>query len=128
MNSRSYCNPLRPPRATDRRLVRLLAGLCWALACVLPAAADAPQWLRTASGATLPAYDEKTDAVLLYSDINVTVISTDKVKTQVRRAYKILRPGGREYGVAVVDVNPRRKVTSLHGWCIPAQGKGYEVK
>jgi transglutaminase-like putative cysteine protease len=27
-----------------------------------------------------------------------------------------------------VHFNPQRKVQSLHGWCIPAQGKDYEVK
>ena len=78
--------------------------------------------------APLPAYDEKTDAVLLYSETNVTVISTDKIRTQVREAYKILRPGGRHRGTVGVDFNPHRKIKSLHGWCIPAQGKDYEVK
>jgi len=78
--------------------------------------------------APLPAYDEKTDAVLLYSETNVTVVSTDKIKTQVREAYKILRPNGRGHGTVLVRVNPHRKVKSLHGWCIPAQGKDYEVK
>jgi len=78
--------------------------------------------------APLPAYDEKTDAVLLYSETNVTVVSIDKIKTQVREAYKILRPNGRGHGTVLVRVNPQRKVKSLHGWCIPAQGKDYEVK
>ena len=78
--------------------------------------------------APLPAYDEKTDAVLLYSETNVTVISTDKIKTTVREAYKILRPNGREHGTVAVYFNPQRKIKSLHGWCIPAQGKDYEVK
>jgi hypothetical protein len=76
----------------------------------------------------LPAYDEKTDAVLLYSETNVTVFSTDRIKIQVRDAYKILRPDGRHYGTVAVYFNPQRKVKSLHGWCIPAQGKDYEVK
>jgi hypothetical protein len=78
--------------------------------------------------APLPTYDEKTDAVLLYSEINVTVISTDKIRTQVREAYKILRPNGREHGTVYVNSNPQRKVRTLHGWCIPAQGKDFEVK
>jgi len=78
--------------------------------------------------APLPAHDEKTDAVLLYAETNVNVISADKIKKVVRRAYKILRPGGREYGTVFVSMNSNKKVTSLHGWCIPAQGKDYEVK
>ena len=54
--------------------------------------------------------------------------SVDKIKTHVRRAYKILRPGGREYGIVFVSFNAHSKVTALRGWCIPAQGKDYEVK
>ncbi len=79
-------------------------------------------------GATLPSYDEKTDAVLLYSEINVTVLSQDKIRKHVREAYKILRPEGREHGTVGVYFNPTRKISNLHGWCIPAQGKDYEVK
>jgi hypothetical protein len=79
-------------------------------------------------GVTLPSYDEKTNAVLLYSETNVTVLSVDKIKTRVREAYKILRPEGRERGTVGVYFNPGRKITNLRGWCIPAQGKDYEVK
>lgn len=56
------------------------------------------------------------------------MVSTDKIKTLVREAYKILRPEGRSHGTVFVSFNPQRKVKSLHGWCIPAQGKDYEVK
>ena len=92
------------------------------------AGGDAPQWMHALVGVTLPSYDEKTDAVLLYSDTNVTVISEDKIRTHVREAYKILRPEGRARGRVEVYFNRGRKITSLHGWCIPAQGKDYEVK
>jgi hypothetical protein len=78
--------------------------------------------------APLPSYDEKTDAVLLYSETNVTVISTDKMRTQVREAYKILRPEGRHHGTVKVPFDAQTKVNGLHGWCIPVQGKDYEVK
>jgi hypothetical protein len=96
----------------------------------VPSAAggDAPQWMHALMSAPLPAHDEKTDVVLLYSETNVTVLSADKIKTLVREAYKILRPGGRGYGTPYVYLNANRKVTSLRGWCIPAQGKDYEVK
>ena len=60
-------------------------------------------------GVTLPSYDEKTDAVLLYSETNVTVLSADKIRTHVREAYKILRPEGRERGTVDVYFNPRPK-------------------
>ena len=76
----------------------------------------------------LPAHDDKTDAILLYSQTSISVQSADKVKETVREAYKILRPGGREYGSVFVYLNSHRKITGLRGWCIPAQGKDYEVK
>jgi hypothetical protein len=77
--------------------------------------------------APVPAYDDKTDAVLLYSETAVTVVSAEKIKTTVREAYKILRPDGRSRGIVHVYFNPQRKIKSFHAWCIPAQGKDYEV-
>jgi hypothetical protein len=77
----------------------------------------------------LPAHDEKTDAVLLYAEENLTVLSPDKFRTVVRRAYKILRPSGRHHGTVVVPFDfLSQKITSIHGWCIPTDGKDYEVK
>ncbi len=106
----------------------MVAGIL-TLAPHIALAGDAPQWMHALVSAPLPTYDEKTDAVLLYSETNVTVVSADKIKTQVREAYKILRPAGREHGTVFVPFQiPAQKVTSLHGWCIPAQGKDYEVK
>jgi hypothetical protein len=84
--------------------------------------------MHSLAGVTLPTYDEKTDAVLLYSDTDVTVLSVDKIRTHVREVYKIFRPEGRERGVVGVHFNPGRKITNLRGWCIPAKGKDYEVK
>src|SRR5579863_6454635 len=109
--------------------IPLFAAVC-VLAVAIPAgAADAPQWMHAVVSAPLPPHDEKTGAVLLYEEINVNVVSSDKIKTQVRRVYRILRETGRERGTVFVDFNiPAQKVTSLHGWCIPAQGKDYEVK
>jgi hypothetical protein len=121
---RRRTNRLAAPRAL---LISL--GLSWIL-CMVPlaSAGDAPQWVHALAGVTLPIYDEKTDAVLLYSDTDVTVLSVDKIKTHVREVYKILRPEGRERGVVGVHFNPGRKITNLRGWCIPAKGKDFEVK
>jgi hypothetical protein len=91
-------------------------------------AGDAPAWMHALVTVPLPAHDEKTDAVLLYSERTVTVQSADKIKTTVREAYRILRPGGREYGTVAVSFNSHKKITGMRGWCIPAQGKDYEVK
>ncbi len=102
----------------------------WIMGYAQPAAAagDAPQWMHALVNAPLPPHDEKTDAVLLYSETNVSVYSADRIKTVVREAYKILRPQGRDRGTVIVYLNSNRKVTRLHGWCIPAQGKDYEAK
>src|SRR6266550_8546294 len=103
------------------------------VACILGFAApaecaDAPQWMHALVNVSLPEHDEKTDAVMLYSEQNLNVVSADKIKKVVRVAYKILRSGGREYGTVAVPFNSNSKITSLRGWCIPAQGKDYEIK
>jgi len=132
MRNKLFCNRVQRPRAsTERRFVLLLLCLAACVFGLVPNAAaggDAPPWMHALVNAPLPSYDEKTDAVLLYSETSVTVLSTDMIKTQVREAYKILRPNGREHGTVFVYFNPQRSVKSLHGWCIPMQGKDYEVK
>jgi hypothetical protein len=134
MNNKSSCNrqqPTRvPARTIDSRLFRILlyASLAMLAAPGCAQASDAPQWMHAAAAAPLPTHDEKTDAILLYEEINVNVQSADKIKIQVRQAYKILRPSGRDYGIAAVSFNPHTKINGLRGWCIPAQGKDYEVK
>ena len=119
MKSRLCCSPELPARATSWP-ARL--SVLWIVGCILTwmpqalAGADAPPWMHALVNVPLPAYDEKTDAILLYSETNVTVVSTDKIRTQVREAYKILRPEGREHGIVAVYFNPQRKIKSLHGW------------
>lgn len=130
MNNRSCCN--RREQAPEISWGRIRFLLCLALLALaaprLAQAGDAPAWMHAVASAPLPAHDEKTDAVLLYEERNVNVQSADKIKTQVRVVYKILRPGGREYGLAGAFFNAHSKITGLRGWCIPAQGKDYEVK
>jgi Domain of Unknown Function with PDB structure (DUF3857)/Transglutaminase-like superfamily len=130
MNNRSSCNPAAPLPAIDfRRIVVLLCAILCALAIPPRAqAGDAPGWMHAVASAPIPAHDEKTNAVLLYSETAINVQSLDKIKTRVRVAYKILRPSGRDYGIAAVSFNAHTKINGLRGWCIPAQGKDYEVK
>ena len=126
MGSRSFCSQGKSMpaikfgvnRFTGWRIASVLCIALWMLSDVPQATAsgDAPQWMHALVGVTLPAYDEKTDAVLLYSETNVTVLSTDRIRTHVREAYKILRPEGREHGTVHVYFNPNRKITSFHGW------------
>src|SRR6202042_563758 len=131
MKSKSCCNRERQVPVTDADVAnvndavsarrRLLLGAVFVLLCVLvcapPAVAggDAPSWMHALVNAPLPAYDEKADAVLLYSETNVTVLSTDKIRTQVREAYKILRPNARDHGRGAIFFNPTRKIRSVSG-------------
>src|ERR1017187_9823944 len=129
MESRLCCCQGKSMRATNRRALLVLFGLALCLGTIRRAeAGDAPSWMHALVGVTLPPYDEKTDAVLLYSETNLTVLSVDKIRTHVREAYKILRPEGREHGTVAVHFNRGRKIASLRAWCIPAQGKDYEIK
>jgi hypothetical protein len=131
MNSKSCCSQAQQRRVTEMRRFLIYFTVCAAsfLAGVARSeAGDAPAWMHAVVNAPLPPHDDKADVVLLYSERNVTVQSADKVKITVREAYKILRPGGREYGTIVASFNSRSKITGMRGWCIPAQGKDYEVK
>lgn len=131
MKSKLFYNLGKPARATNmRRVVSLLAVAACVTIAAMPASADnAPPWMHALVNAPLPEHDEKTNAVLLYEEKNVNVISSDKIKKTVRRAYKILRPEGRYYGEVLVNFrSPGEKINSIHAWCIPAQGKDFEVK
>jgi len=112
-----------------RRGLRVTRFFFFLLAAV-PAArcGDAPQWMHAVANAALPAHDEKTNAILLYSEDVLSVQPNGKIKKVERRVYKILRPDGRQYGTIRADFDAESKINNIHGWCIPAQGKDYEVK
>lgn len=94
----------------------------------LPAAAGAPEWLKAAAREALPAYSDDVEAVLLLDEQVTTVTDSGEIKTRYRRAYKILRPGGRDYGNVHVSFDNETRLTYLKAWCLPAEGKEYEVK
>lgn len=114
-------------RRTLWALFALALNLCSLLAP--PASAnDAPQWMHALVNTPLPEHDDKTNAVLLYSDFTLTVQPNGKIRSFERAAYKILRADGREYGVVHAFVDKETRVLGMRGWCIPAQGRDYEVK
>jgi hypothetical protein len=76
----------------------------------------------------LPQHDEKTDAVVLYSEEILEVQPSGKMKEIDRVAYKILRVSGRRLGNQYFPFDPDSRITSIRGWCIPAQGKDFEVR
>ena len=135
MNSKLFCNRPQPQRAIKpwARIIRSTAiGCAFAFSStgtLAPhARADAPAWMHAVVNAPLPAHDEKTDAVILYSEDILTIQSNGKIKRIERRAYKILRPDGRHLGKQHFVYDAETKITNIHGWCIPAQGKDFEVK
>jgi transglutaminase-like putative cysteine protease len=113
------------------RLAKLLFGGLAACACLHIAptwAASAPEWMRAQLNAPVPAHDDETDAVVLYSETELTVLAPGKMKRLERRVYKILRSNGEGYGAVRTDFTPQSRVTSMRGWSIPATGKDFEVK
>jgi hypothetical protein len=137
MINKSWCSPLGRRRATELvrtagslriiAIVALIAGFCSVVASGARAG-DAPAWMHAAAVAPLPPHDEKTNAVTIYSEDVTIVLSEQKVKTIERRAYKILRPGGKDYGIAEAEFDSNSKINGMRAWCIPAQGKDYEIK
>src|SRR5438874_12620334 len=104
MKNRLFCNLWQRRISPNKLLLFSLSIVVCGLLWTPPAQAgdEAPPWMRALVNAPLPAYDEKTDAVLLYSDESVNVLSAEKIKRTNRVAYKILRPEGRDYGTVRV--------------------------
>ncbi|HXY01070.1 MAG TPA: DUF3857 and transglutaminase domain-containing protein [Candidatus Limnocylindrales bacterium] len=131
MNSKLCCSRqafLREIRNSG--VASVLAGLILFFVFFARAASggDAPQWIHAQVNVPLPDHDEKTNAVLLYAEESFTVQGNGKMKRTERRVYKILRPDGRAYGTVRADFDAETKISSMRGWCVPAQGKDYEVK
>lgn len=131
MNSKLFCSRLASLRGIEKRKARqaLAALALFFFAWSTPArASDAPQWMHALVSAPLPEHDEKTNAVLLLAEDTFTVQGNGKMRRIERRVYKILRPDGRRYGTAYANFDSETKINSMRGWCIPVQGKDYEVK
>jgi hypothetical protein len=131
MNSKSFCSRLAFLLEIEimRPWTIFAALMVLGFTLAVPArGGDAPQWMHALVSVPLPEHDEKTNAVLLLSDETFIVQGNGKMKRIERRVYKILRPDGRKYGTIYANFDSETKINSIHGWCIPAQGKDYEVK
>jgi transglutaminase-like putative cysteine protease len=93
-----------------------------------PAIAGTPDWLRSLASSALAAYPEQTSAVMLLNEEVVTVNETGESRVVCRRAFKILRPNGREFGTVAVYFDSQTDLKFLKAWSIPAHGGDYEVK
>jgi Domain of Unknown Function with PDB structure (DUF3857)/Transglutaminase-like superfamily len=129
MSYKLFCSPVRRRRGTDMRnwqITALFAVL--AVSAPLLRASDAPAWMHVAASVLAPAHDEKTAAVVLYSEDILNVQANGKIRHTERRVYKILRPSGKNFGTVIASFDAETRITSMKAWCIPAQGKDYEVK
>ncbi len=130
-NNKSCCNRVPLPHKTSCWRLSIVAGslavLCLAAGAPV-SAGDAPAWMHALTAAPLPSHDEKTEAVLLYSEEILVVQPNGKIKELDRSVYKILRPSGKHLGEQYFYFDNEARITSIHGWCIPASGKDFEVK
>jgi hypothetical protein len=137
MNNKSLCSLAAFRRPTSVHwsgiaqagaLIGGMLAFCLSVGSTPASANEAPAWMHALVNVPLPAHDDKSDAVMLYSEYIFSVQPNGKIKSIERAAYKILRVGGRAYGVVSADFDADTRITAMHGWCIPAQGKDYEVK
>ena len=128
--SRWFCSRVLRSATTDlNRAILLLStvAICGVTAAYGAASHGAPDWMQATASKLQPRYDDKTDAVLLYSETSVIVVSRNKTRVHVREAYRILRPEGRDHGNFSVFTSGRKKITFMRAWCIPTHGQDYEV-
>jgi transglutaminase-like putative cysteine protease len=125
MNKPSW-NLLHPHILTNALVLLFLA----ALVVSSPArAANAPDWLAAAAKQANPASLAKdTVAIVLYFEQQTSVKPNGDIETRYRKAYRILRPEGKEYGTVPIPFSRITPITYLKAWSIPADGKVYEVK
>ena len=90
--------------------------------------ASPPDWMRALVNSSLPAYDEETSAVLLYSETVLTVRDYGRVVRLDRKAFKILRDDGADVAIVRLGFSGDSPILSLRGWSIPATGRPSEVR
>jgi hypothetical protein len=111
----------------------LYAVLGFALACSFDSSAFAmkdsvPDWVRAAASQTIPTYPANTDAVVLLDETTLTVANDGKASEHHRFVVKILRPGGRDYGIVHVYFDKDTKLSGFKVWSIGPDGREYQVK
>jgi hypothetical protein len=87
-----------------------------------------PDWVRAAAAEPLGKYPADTDAVVLLDETTLTVGNDGKAVEHHRYVVKILRPGGRDEGIAHVEFDKDSKVLSMKVWSIGPDGHEYQVK
>ena len=91
------------------------------------ASVSVPPWMQSQVGAPLPQHEPEADAITLYCDVSVTVAPSGKIHKTQRIVYRILRNQGAKRAIVRADFDAQSRITRMHGWAIPADGKPYEV-
>ncbi|MBI3663346.1 MAG: DUF3857 and transglutaminase domain-containing protein [Acidobacteria bacterium] len=125
MKNRWFSNWRNRPLAISALGAALYVVLFFA---VPDALAGTPDWLRAAAAMPLPAYPPETKAVMLLDEQITTVREDGEIRTTYRRAWKILRPDGRDYGSFGVGFDGETRLTFLKAWAISPKGGDYEMK
>lgn len=109
-----------------RPSIRLIAAAVLA-AAVSSAAAAPPAWLKQLQSQPLPSHDDKTNAVQLLDETELTFLPDGSQHRVQRSAFRILRREGQRYGTASAGYNKDGKVVRMKGWSLPETGKPFEV-
>ncbi|HEV7675820.1 MAG TPA: DUF3857 domain-containing protein [Candidatus Angelobacter sp.] len=90
--------------------------------------AEVPDWLRILARETPRKYADDVNAVKLLQEDETTVRDKGEIVEHGRRAYRILRPEGRDIASFEIEFGNDTKVNFLRGWSITAKGQEYEAK
>jgi uncharacterized protein DUF3857/transglutaminase superfamily protein len=127
MKNRPYS--ARHHRAANKRRAHLTLLAVLLVLCSAPKSfAGAPEWMRLAMALPLPTYPPETNAVKLLDEQITTVREDGEIRTTYRKAWKILRPEGRDLGIVGVAYDGDTKLTYLKAWALTAKGAEFEVK
>jgi hypothetical protein len=84
---------------------------------------EAPQWLRRAAASSVPSYDPKVPAVVLFNERKLSVDESGRVMTESRYAVRIRSREGRAVAVArEIYSTDTGKIRDLHAWLIRPSG------
>jgi len=97
------------------------------LAVVSVAHAGPPDWLRAVAQDKLPEYASDTSFVVLLDETYTTLNDKGEMKTDYRRAYKILTTEGRSQSHVVLAYDNDTEISDLNAWAIPSKGDAFDV-
>jgi len=87
----------------------------------------APGWVKTLAASPQMKVDEKADGVVLLDETITTVRDDGEVRSLHRRAYRILRNGGRDLATEYVSYDNDTRISGFHAWSINAAGQEFDA-